>query len=66
MRWRRVNSGEIPLITKEKTIARGMLTEDASPDHVVYTLVFTDGTELRSKHTATPDGILNQYELGEP
>ena len=66
MRWRRVHSGEIPALTRERTIVRGAISEDASPDHVVYTLLFADGSELRSRHTATPDGILNQYELGEP
>jgi hypothetical protein len=66
MRWRQIDSGEIPALTRDKTIARGAITEDASPERVVYTLVFTDGTELRSKHTATPDGIMNQYEIDEP
>lgn len=66
MKWRQVDSGEIEVIAKDKAIARGALTEDASPKYVVYTLLFTDGTELRSTHTATPDGILNQYEIGVP
>lgn len=66
MRWRQVNSGEVPVFTEGKTIVRGAMTEDASPKHVVYTVFFTDGTAYRSKHTATPDGILNQYEVGEP
>jgi hypothetical protein len=66
MRWRTVNSGESQVFAKGKTIVRGALTEDASPRHVVYTLFFTDGTAYRSKHTSTPDGIMNQYEVGEP
>lgn len=66
MRWRQIHSGEIPALTRDKTVARGGITEDASPHHVTYTLLFTDGSELRSRHTTTPDGILNQYELAEP
>jgi hypothetical protein len=66
MRWRQVDSGEVPVFTRGKTIARGALTEDASPRHVVYTLFFKEGSAYRSKHTSTPDGILNQYEVGEP
>jgi hypothetical protein len=66
MKWRQVHSEEIAAIAKDKTVARGTLSEDASPKHVVYSLLFSDGTELRSKHTATPDGIMNQYEIGEP
>lgn len=66
MKWRRVDSGEVPLFTEGKTIVQGRLTEDASPKYVVYTVFFTDGTAYRSKHVATPDGIMNQYEIGEP
>jgi hypothetical protein len=66
MKWRQINSGEVPVFVEGKTIARGALTEDASPRYVVYTLEFTDGSAYRSKHTMTADGIQNQYEVGEP
>ena len=66
MKWRQVHSREVPVFTEGKTVARGALTEDASPKYVVYTLFFTDGSAYRSKHTSTPDGIMNQYEVGEP
>lgn len=66
MQWRKVISGEVPILTRGKTILKGALTEDASPHHVVYTIYFTDGSAYRSRHTSTPDGIMNQYEIGEP
>jgi len=66
MRWRRVDSGEVAVFADGKTVQVGRMTEDHSPAYVVYTVVFTDGTAYRSKHTATPDGILNEYEVGEP
>jgi hypothetical protein len=65
-KWRRVNSGEVQVFTEGKTIARGRITEDRSPDYVVYTVVFTDGSAYRSRHVRTPDGIMNQYEVREP